>query len=221
MTDLASDPAAFWERRHDLSVDPTTDEDVARRSDAGHLVLLFDVPRRVSEQFIPTLDRLSSFDCLAVAPPRYLHVTVTAVGTVVDGPDGPGDVAPGALQTLADDVGTALRGVDPFTVEFPRLNLFPTVVYSELADEGRFAELNDRVCSLDAVPTHDRDRQFVPHAALGTFRDEDVGAVVTDLERDRTLDVSSVTVDELTLVSVDHRERYPRFECVRRYALDD
>ena len=219
MTDLASDPTEFWERRRDLPVEPTTDADVTRRDD-GHLVLLFELPAETSERFDPTLDRLSAFDCLAVAPPRYLHVTVTAVGDVSDDPDGAGEFAPEGVDALADDVGTVLAGAEPFEVRFPRLNLFPTVVYAEVDDDGRFVALNDRVCALDAVPVQGRDRQFVPHAALGQFRDDDVSALVDALERDRTLDVPSVSVDTLALVRVDFAERFPAFEPLRRYVLD-
>ena len=219
MTDLASDPSEFWERRRDLPVEPTTDADVARL-DGGHLVLLFDLPRDVSDRFVPTLDRLSEVDCLAVAPPRYLHVTVTAVGHVTGDSDGAGEFAPEDLDALADDVGAALAGAERFAVRFHRLNLFPTVVYAEVDDDGRFAALNDRVCALDAVPVHDRDRQFVPHAALAQFRTDDASALVDALERDRALDVPAVTVDSLELVRVDFAERFPAFEVVRRYDLD-
>lgn len=221
MTDLADDPAEFWERRHDLPVVTTTDADVAARERTrGHLVLLFDLPPDASERFAPTLDRLGTFDCLAVAPPRYLHVTVTAVGTVVEESGDPGEVAVSDLDAFAGSIGDALGDLAPFEVRFPRLNLFPTVVYAEVDDGGRFAALNDRVCDLDTVPVHDRDRQFVPHAALGEFRTEDVDGLVAALEAERGLDVPPVTVDRLDLVQVDLSERFPRFDVVRRYDLD-
>ncbi|MFC5969967.1 2'-5' RNA ligase family protein [Halomarina salina] len=219
MTDLATDPAEFWERRRSLPVEPTTDADVAERRDDGHLVLSFDLPADGSERFESTLDRLSAFDCLAVAPSRYLHVTVTPVGFLTDDPNGPGEFATDEVDALAADIGAALSGGDPFEVRFPRLNLFPTVVYAEVDDCGRFAALNDRVCALDAVPVHDRDRRFVPHAALAQFRDEAVSDLVDALERDRSLDVGPVTVDSLSLVCVDLGERFPAFDEVRRYDL--
>ena len=219
MTDLASDPSAFWERRRSLPVEPTTDADVAASSGDAHLVLLFALPAEASERFVPALDRISTFDCLAVAPPRYLHVTVTELGRVTDDPEEAGAFTPQGVEGLADDVGHALADADPFEVRFPRLNLFPTVVYAEVDDGDRLAALNDRICALDAVPVHDRDRQFVPHAALAQFRDDGIAGLVESLERDRTLDLGPVAVDTLDLVRVDLRERFPAFETVRRFDL--
>nr|WP_305794349.1 2'-5' RNA ligase family protein [Halomarina rubra] len=166
------------------------------------------------------LDRLDAFDSLAVAPSRYLHVTVTVVGDVTTAGGRSGTVAPTDLDALADDLGEALTDVAPFDVRFPRLNVFPTVVYAEVDDGGQFVALNDRACAVDAVPVHDRDRQFVPHAALAEFRDEDVTGVVDALERDRSLDVGPVRVDRLDLVRVGLDDRFPRFERLRRFALD-
>jgi 2'-5' RNA ligase len=239
VSDLAADPEAFWERRHDLSVRPTTDADVAAREGGDRLVALFDLPTPTGDRFDPTLDRLREFDALAVVPRRYLHVTVTEVGRVVDDPDGPGEVAPGGVADLADAVGRALAGAERFEVRFPRLGLFPTVVYAAVDDGGRFGALNDRVRSLDAVPVAPRDESFVPHATVAQFREERVEAVVAALERDRRLGesgpggsragdrgesaddgVPSVAVDAVDLVRVDPTERFPRFERVRRYPLD-
>lgn len=226
MTDdeFASDPAEFWERRHDLSIRPTTADDLADRGErrGRHLDLVWDLPvGRTDEVVFERLrDRLSAFDCLTVAPPHYLHVSVKAVGRVVPDPDADEEFSTGDLPLLADAIGTALDGVDPFEVRLPRLNLFPTVVYSEIDDDGRFAALNDRVGAVPDVPVHERDQQFIPHAALAEFvGTSDYPALVEALEDDRTVDVGPVEATTLDLVSVDLSDRFPRLESVRRYDL--
>lgn len=203
--DLATDPGEYWAARRDLTPAPVSPPDESGR----HLVLLARVP----DLFADTRRRLSDFDCLAVAPPGYLHVTVTPVGTLGDG------VPPDAEDRIRRDARDAFADVDAFDARFPRLNLFPTVVYAEVDADGGFAALNDRACRLSDVPVHDRDRSFVPHATLAQFTgDDDYDALVEYLEANHALD-ATVRVDAVDLVALDHGERFPAFETVETYEL--
>lgn len=203
--DLATDPGEYWAARRDLTPAPVSLPDEGGR----HLVLLARVP----DLFAADRRGLADFDCLAVAPPEYLHVTVTPVDTLGDG------VPPEAEDRIRRDARDAFADADAFDVRFSRLNLFPTVVYAEVDDDGGFAALNDRACRIPDVPVHDRDRSFVPHATLAQFTgDDDYDALVDYLEENRALDATA-RVDAVDLVVLDHGRRFPAFETVETYEL--
>lgn len=208
----------FWGERDELAPETTTDADVEERDVDRHLVFLAHVTdESVREALRPTLDALSEFDCLAVVPERYLHVTVTLAGNV--GPER--RLSAADEEQIATDARDAFADVDAFEVSFPRLNLFPTVVFADVADDGSFGDLNDRACDIDGIERHDRDDGFVPHATLAQFQsDEDYDELVAWLEANRTLSVPSLRVDEIELVAVSLDERFPAFETVARYPLD-
>jgi 2'-5' RNA ligase len=221
---LASDPATFWKQRHELSPSPITEEDVRQRAvgRGRHLVLLAHITDdAVLSRIAPALNRLDEFGCFAAAPTRYLHVTVKVLGDVVENPQDEAEFAPEEETELVEKLGSALDGAAPFTVEVPRLNLFPDVVYAEVADEGRFAALNHRVCSIDGVPVRERDRDFIPHLTLGHFtRRNGYERLCQYLERNRSLDLPPIPVSDLELVALDFSDgRFPPYETVRTYDL--
>lgn len=220
--DVATDESEFWERRRELTPRPTTAADVRERAEGRHrhLVLLADLSAAAGA-FRPALDALDGFDCLAVAPPRNLHVTVKVVGNVVAEPTDAGEFAPDEEATVVDVLGDALAGAGAFEVAFPRLNLFPGVVYAEVADGGRFADLNRRVCERPELPVWDRDRDgFVPHVTLAQFvRRAGYDRVVDHLERERSLDAGPHRVEAVELVALDLAERYPPPETVATFDL--
>lgn len=211
-----SDPETWWDQRHDLSVSTTTTADIDARADGpAELVLLADITAEtVLAAFDTVRDRCKGFDCLATPPLEYLHVTVK----VFDRDTHPAPPTPSFRSSL----DSALEPVAPCTIGFPRLNLFPSVVYAEVSDDDWFGHVNDRVCRLPAVTVMDRDEGFIPHVTLGQFTQrEGYSAVVGALETRRDIDVPSVTVDTLQLVAVDHSQgRYPPFEVVDTYYLD-
>lgn len=209
----------YWAERDGMTVEATTDAEAAAADADRHLVFLAHVTDdAVRDALRPTLGALAGFDCLAAVPKRYLHVTVTLAG----------NVGPGCRLSAADEdrIAAAARdafaGVDPFTASFPRLNLFPTVVFAEVEDGGRFADLNDRACGIDGVEVHDRDAGFLAHLTLAGFRSSaDYGALVDWLEANRSLDLPPVRVSEVELVAVALDERFPAFETVARYPLGE
>jgi 2'-5' RNA ligase len=209
----------YWDERRDMTVELTTESDVAARDVDRHLVFLADVADEdVLAALRPTLDALRGFDCLAVVPERYLHVTVTLAGNV--GPDR--RLSAADEQRIAAAGRDAFADVSGFEASFPRLNLFPTVVFADVADGGSFAALNDRACGIDGVEVHGRDEGFVPHLTLAQFCETtDYDDLVSWLEANRSLDVPSVRVEAIELVAVELDERFPDFETVARYPLGE
>lgn len=208
----------YWDERGELAVETTTESDVAEWDVDRHLVFLAHVTdESVREALRPTLDALSEFDCLAVVPQQYLHVTVTLAGNV--GPER--RLSEYDEERIAADARDAFADADAFEVSFPRLNLFPSVVFADVADGGAFAQLNDQACGIDGVEVHDRDEGFVPHLTLAQFRnDRDYDELVDWLEENRALSVPPLRVTELELAAVGTDERFPTFETVARYPLD-
>lgn len=221
---VANDPAEFWKQRHDLTPRTTTAADIEDRAANGgrHLVLVADITdETVVSQFEPVLTALERFDCIAAVPPSYLHVTVKVVGNVVENPKNDAEFTEEGEGRIVEAVRSAIAGVEPFTVTFPRLNLFPTTVYAEVADGGRFAELNRRVCDVPDVEAWDRDGEgFVPHATLGQFIDTDGYERLLDyLEANRAVRAGPLDVSAIELVAIDLAERFPAFETVERFDL--
>ncbi|WP_049899787.1 2'-5' RNA ligase family protein [Halococcus agarilyticus] len=221
---VVNDPAEFWERRYDLTPRTTTTADIENRATNGgrHLVLVADVTdETVVSQFEPALTALERFDCIAAVPPSYLHVTVKVVGNVVENPQSDAAFTEENEDQIIEDTRSAFDGFEPFTVAFPRYNLFPGVVYAEVDDDGRFAELNRRVCDVPDVETWDRDGEgFVPHATLGQFIDTDgYGRLLDYLETNRAVRAGPLDVSAIELVAIDLAERFPAFETVERFDL--
>ncbi|QLD86354.1 2'-5' RNA ligase family protein [Natronomonas halophila] len=224
---LASNPATFWNRRHELSLAPITDEDVRQRAGGRgrHLVLLARITDdTVRSRVEPILKRLDGFDCFAAQPTRNLHITVKVLGNVVENPQDEAEFAPEEEAELVAKLDDALEEATSFAVDIPRLNLFPDVVYAEVADDGRFAALNHRVCSIAGVPVRERDRTgFIPHLTLGHFtRRDGYERLLQYLERNRSLDLPPRPVSELELVALDFSDgRFPPYETVRTYDLSE
>lgn len=219
----ATDPAEFWERRRNLTPQPTTESNIEERAKNGgrHLVLLADIiDKAVLSAFDAELSALNRFDCLEPVPLRYLHVTVKVVGNVVENADAVG-LSDEQETRIIEDVSAAVSGVEPFSVEFPRFNLFPSTVYAEVADDGRLAELNCRACDVPEIEVHDRDRDgFIPHATLGQFvADEDYDQMLDYLEANRSIDAGPAEIGAIELVALDLAERYPTFETIERFEL--
>lgn len=223
----ASDESDFWERRQTLSISPTTEEDLKQRTvrQSRHLVLLAHITdEAVISRIEPVLERLGEFECFAPEPARNLHVTVKVLGNVVEEPDGEDEFTPQDEHELVRLLRAAIGDTPAFTVDFPRLNLFPSVIYAEVADNGQFAELNRRVCDVQGAPVWGRDRDnFIPHLTLGHFTQRDgYDRLLQYLEETRSVAIPSTSIADLKLVTLDLSEgQFPPFETVTTYKLSE
>lgn len=219
---IAEDPSEFWEKRHELSLHPITKSAVRDRESGRHLVFLVDIDDDVVlSQFEPVSTALDKFDCLDSWPLEYLHVTVKVVGTLADNPEE--GLTAADEQRFVETAYSVFGEVEPFSVTFPRLNLFPSVVYAEVEDGGRFAAVNERICKIQEMPVYDRDRnRFIPHVALARFtQEEGYEDVVEYLERTRSLSINSIEISEIQLCALDPSEWYPSFETIETFDLHE
>jgi 2'-5' RNA ligase len=223
---MASDAAEFWDRRH--AVVPSSTGGLAPDADR-RLVLLADVsdPAVVS-RYERLRSRLEEFACLCPMRPDSLHVTVKLLeGDFARSGSGPsptagGDASARGRRGMAVTIAEAISRFEPFEVTFPRFNLFPDVVYAEVDDGGRLAELNRALCRLPATTTLKRDGEnFIPHLTLGYLTaSEDYHDLVEFLERNRELSFPPLLVDRLHLVSYGTTdEGRPTYESLRTFDL--
>lgn len=222
---VVADEREFWERRHELSPSPIAEADVAQSGGQDrHLVLLTHLEDRdVVAASRPVLDRLGGFECVEPIPERSLHVTVKVFGTVVEQPSTEAEFSSQEERELATVLESVLAAWSPFDVAFPRFNLFPGVVYAEVADSGRFRAMNQAVCELPDVPVWDRDGAgFIPHLTLGQFTQRSgYGRLVEYLETHRQLDLPTIRIDQVKLVALDRSNgRFPPYEMIETYRFD-
>jgi 2'-5' RNA ligase len=199
---MASHPDEYWERRREVT--PSPNPPVVADGDQ-RLALLVDLAEsRVASEYERLHDRLSGFRCLKPTPPGELHLTVKLFDHAPTAATENGSSPVSAAQ-IADSVTEILDDREPFTIEFPRLNLFPDTVYAEIDDDGMLADLNRALCDRPWTTTSDRDgRQFIPHLTLGYFAGaEGYDRLVTFLEQHRDPGLPATTVDEVAIVAYD------------------
>ncbi len=196
---MASDVDEYWDRRREIV--PSTQRSVATDGDR-RLALLADVTDgAIVDRYERLADRLDEFPCLRPTPATELHLTAKVFDRRTRAPD---TEAP-PVERVDRLVRDALKNVDPFAVEFPRLNLFPDTVYAEVEDDGVLSAVNEALCARVETLTVDRDAdQFLPHLTLGYFTgDEEYDRLVDFLETNRDLTFPATTVTEFHLAEYD------------------
>ena len=215
--EMATSPAEFWERRHDLS--PSTAID---GTEGYRVVLLIDItdPEVVAagEHVTETLDQFACFDPV---PHEALHLTVKLFDiSVPAGTTQVGDLPPDRRR-VDEIVSRVATTVDPFEAEITRFNLFPDVVYGEVDADDHLADLNQAVCDHPEIAPLDRDgAAFIPHLTLGYFTGQaQYQALLDFLETNRGLQWPTIRVDELSLVTYEVGGRPPTYNRLATYSL--
>lgn len=216
--EMASDETEFWERRHEMS--PSADDELP--SDEHRLALLVDVAdpavRSAGGQLSARLDR---FECFDSSPPEAFHLTVKVFDVSVPSSTVETVRSRPTVRRVDAGVSSVTSECEPFTVRFPRLNLFPDVVYAEVDAGDRLTEMNRAICRKPDVTTLDRDGDnFIPHLTLGYFQnDVDSEELIQFIESNRELDLPTLAVDTLSLVVYDVGGRPPAYDEIKTYRL--
>jgi 2'-5' RNA ligase len=216
--EMASSPAEFWRRREELV--PATE--VAEAVDGYRLVLLVDVADpEVLAWYDHVAEALSRFACFDTLSPDTLHLTVKLFDVAVPLAAADRTEQPAALTRVSDVAADAVATADPFEAEITQFNLFPDVVYGEVADDGQLAALNRAVCSHTQVTALDRDGAgFIPHLTFGYFTgDEDYDAIVEFIGNNRELRSPTVPIDEVHLTAYEVGSRPPTYSRIDTYRL--
>lgn len=216
--EMASDKAEFWERRHEIS--PSAGE--ASETEDYQLALLADITDpelcSVGEGLSERLDR---FGCVSTSPPEAYHLTVKLFDAAVSPSVADTNDRPPSVRHVDTAVSRVLAAYQPFEIQFPRLNLFPDVVYAEVADGGRLAGINHDLCKEEKISALDRDGDaFIPHLTLGYFQNDiRYGAFVEFLENNRKVSFPPFTVETLSLVAYDIGGYPPTYNRIERYEM--
>lgn len=216
--EMASTPSEFWQQREELVPSMDTAEEV----DDYRLVLLADIDDPdVLSWYEGILDALDRFACLDTVSPETLHFTVKLFDVAVSPSTTAVDDQPSTLGHVTEIAAEAATRVDPFKAEVTQFNLFPDVVYGEVADDGQFAALNQTICDHTQVRTLDRDgTEFIPHLTFGYFTgDEDYDALIEFIETNRELQCPAMPIDEIHLVAYEVGGRPPTYNRINTYEL--
>jgi 2'-5' RNA ligase len=215
---MASNETEFWENRYEL--DSFTG--VANGSEDYRLALLFDITDSVfcsaGRELVETL---SQFECFAPSPAKTFHITVKIFDISVSPSTTGADNVPPSIRRVDDAVSSVLPAYHPFEIQFPKLNLFPDVVYSEVVDHGQLASLNRKLCKKDAIASQARDDDnYIPHLTLGYFRNSvDYSSFIRFIENNREVQFPVLPVETLSLVAYNVDGHPPTYDRVELYEL--
>jgi 2'-5' RNA ligase len=216
--DMASDKTEFWEDRYELdSVTGVTNEAADYR-----LALLFDITDSAfCSAGAELVETLSQFECFAPSPAKTFHLTIKIFDVSVSpSTTGADNVSP-SIRRVDDAVSSISSAYHPFEIQFPKLNLFPDVVYAEVVDDGQLASLNRKLCNADAIASQARDNDnFIPHLTLGYFRNNtSYRSFIEFIENNREVQFPALTVETLSLVAYDINGHPPTYDRVEAYEL--
>jgi 2'-5' RNA ligase len=218
--------AQLWEDRHELEP-RLTDDAFCRETAEGreeYATLLIEIDNEsIGRSLTEAMDALNGIEGVSTPPSEYLHITVKTIGFVVEEPTNEYEVSPGDIREISTAVESLFEDIDPFVVELPRLNLFPSVVLCEVREQGELAELHQRVLSVPNVIEHQYDGDsYTPHASIAHFRTESgFRSARSWVEQNREIETQSVTVDAIRLIEMDPRTLYPNFETVQQFDLGE
>jgi len=215
----------FWEMRKDF--EPL----ISRRRiwdlksftrDKRQVGLIFPIKERtVLEKLNKINQKLSGFDSYNPFPHEHFHITIKILGTLDNADEEPDDYKIAEIDDIIMKLNTGLSWFKRFKINICRINLFPSVVFAEIHDNGRFSELNGHICDIPNIQTlPDRDLEnFIPHIAIGNFKNSDTDELIKTLEKFRNTDFGTVYVDSLDLVKVDLTQTVPAFETLEKIKL--
>ncbi|OLZ42282.1 2'-5' RNA ligase [Natrinema saccharevitans] len=170
----------------------------------------------------PVADLQAAFDDasgLDVTDPEQAHVTMKFLG----------DVDEDRLPALERELEAAVEesGVDPFTVRYGGLGVFPSleyisVVWLGVADGGeeltRLHEaIEDRTTAMGFDP---EDHEFTPHVTLARMTHAGGKDLVQDLVRERDPTIGEARVDELRLTESTLTDEGPVYSTAASFPLE-
>lgn len=217
---MATDESEYWARRYDFDPPPT--DRPSPGSQRWRPVLLADATDPGLVRRYERLRReLGRFACFRAQSVERLHVTVKMFDIDARGASRT-DLDRTGLRLIDDALSETLPKWEPFEVAFPRLNLFPDVVYAEVKGDGELSALNRMLCDLPRTRELDRDgKNFIPHLTLGKLvGNEEYEDLVSFLEQNRDPGFPPVRIEALSLVGFDLSTAWPpTYRTIETYDL--
>jgi 2'-5' RNA ligase len=133
----------------------------------------------------------------------------------------PDEVSAITAEAIANQAADAISKIEPFSVCLPRLNIYPSVVFCEVHNEGQLETLHRNLMELPEVPEfqHDGDG-YGPHITLAQFQGtSDFADLLQWMEHNREVSVGSAQIEAISLVEVNPHAFFPEFRTIRQYSL--
>jgi 2'-5' RNA ligase len=182
------------------------------------LFVSVDLPAELADSVREVQELFEGASGLNVTDPEQAHVTMQFLGDVSE------DRLPALERELAAAVDDA--GVDPFTVRYGGLGVFPSLEYISvvwLGVEQGGAELTRLHEAIEARTTamgfDPEDHEFTPHVTLARMDHAGGKELVRKLVREREPTVGEARVDEVRLTESTLTDAGPVYSTVESFPI--
>ena len=183
------------------------------------LFVSVDLPPGLAEPIRELQSSLGDASGLRFTDPTQAHVTLKFLGETAP------DRVPELERAIEDAVATA--DLEPFTVEFGGLGVFPDLEYISVVWVGtrrggdRLARLHEALeAETTALGFEPEDHDFTPHVTIARMDHAGGKSLVQEAVRSRDPDVGSMTVEEVRLTESRLRSDGPVYETVHAVSLE-
>ncbi|MEW6069419.1 MAG: 2'-5' RNA ligase family protein [Candidatus Thermoplasmatota archaeon] len=215
----------YWEARKSFIPDIETWKPYRGWGEGNrkHLVFLTRIlDPNILDRIENLQEQLSASDSYIRFPSDYYHITFKSWGFLSDSKGAPDDLSKGEVEDALIKVREKLSKFERFEIELRRLNLFPTVVFIEVRDNNRYADINREIIKIPQIGQKWQDYpNFIPHLAIGSFRKKDrIQDFIRLLEERRELSFGKLIIDKVEFVIAHwHKTKFPKFELIKIFDL--
>jgi 2'-5' RNA ligase len=172
----------------------------------------------LDEAFADVQDSFAEASGLNFTDPGQAHVTLKFLGDTDDD----------RIPALVDELETAVdeAGIEPFTVEFGGLGVFPSLDYISVVWVGtrrggdELAALHETIEERTTAMGFDaEDHEFTPHATLARMEHAGGKELVQERVRTDDPDVGTLAVEEVRLKESVLGPDGPTYSTVERFPL--
>ncbi|RQH00765.1 RNA 2',3'-cyclic phosphodiesterase [Natrarchaeobius oligotrophus] len=183
------------------------------------LFVSVDLPDDLAEPFADLQAEFDEAAGLNFTDPEQAHLTVKFLGEVDE------DRLPALERELAAAVDDA--GVDPFTVRYGGLGVFPNLEYITVVWVGtetggdELARLHEAIEARTTAMGFDaEDHDFTPHVTLARMEHAGGKELVRKLVREREPTVGEMRVTDVHLTESTLTSDGPEYSTVTRFSLE-
>jgi RNA 2',3'-cyclic 3'-phosphodiesterase len=174
---------------------------------------------RFRERLEPLREALRPFPFVSLHPDHFMHITLLLLGSLVEEPEGEGEVSRERLGEIEASASLALSDFPAFSVRLANLNAFPGAAFVEVQDDGMLDRLRDALCASCGL----RRPSGPPHLTLAYFHAQDgtpaPEELISALARYQDWDVGELAVGSVEMTLLDLRLDYPEPETLAEIPL--